>query len=658
MMPSSRLHSRDKPGPPASGGKSDGAELQIGRVLGKLLLTERLGAGAMGVVFRAFHQSLGIPVAVKILRAEEVEADPSLYEQLKSEARLLAQLNHPNVVRVWDFEDHPRHPYLVLDLIEGLSLAELIQQSGRLQLDRAADIILQAAEGLAAALAIGVIHRDVKPANILLTRTGIAKLADFGLAVVSNKGLLAQREGKPAPSAPAGTPAYMAPEQFYAPEAVDHRSDIYSLGATFYHAVTGRVPFEGRTVREVLRKQAQDSFVPPHEIVPGFPASVVQVLRRMMAKLQADRYQSYEELIAALADIHPSTPLPAPLDQGSAAEGEGKTVRSGGASNTLGGRESGGAPAAGLPGSDAGKNRSRSWCLNPAKLLREAIAAAKAGDRVLARSLLHRAAQLNPRSELVWLWLAGLVETPAEAVRCFEHVLAINPANDHALQALEPARLQAGIAAARAGDKEEARRYLRAVVEHNRDSELGWLWLAGVAETSEEALRHLERVLAVNPGNERALAGVAWHRSRLAAQEAGSDTDDYVAVEKALRPCALVVGADLPARERVAAALEELDYQVVRAAGAAEAIALCREHLPDLVLIDVRLPGADGYEVCKAIKADPITSDIPVVLSGADGDAAANETRGRVAGAAACVTGDRPPEELVQLVGRHRKRRN
>src|SRR5207245_21238 len=105
-----------------------------------------------------------------------------------------------------------------------------------------------------------VIHRDVKPANILLARNGTAKLADFGLAVVSNKGLFAQGEGQPSLHAPAGTPAYMAPEQFFAPETVDHRSDIYSLGATFYHAVTGRVPFEGRSVREVLLKQAHEQF--------------------------------------------------------------------------------------------------------------------------------------------------------------------------------------------------------------------------------------------------------------------------------------------------------------------------------------------------------------------------------------------------------------
>jgi serine/threonine protein kinase len=664
MMPSSRLHSRDKPdarpGPPPAGGKPDGSgELQIGRVLGKLLLTERLGAGAMGVVFRAFHQSLGIPVAVKVLRAEDLESDPSLYEQLKSEARLLAQLNHPNVVRVWDFEDHPRHPYLVLDLIEGLSLGELIQQSGRLQLHRAAEIILESVEGLEAALAIGVIHRDVKPANILLTRTGTAKLADFGLAVVSNKGLFAQGEGKPLPGAPAGTPAYMAPEQFFAPEAVDHRSDIYSLGATFYHAVTGRVPFEGRSVRDVLRKQAQLPLVPPHEIVPGLPPAVSQVLQRMMAKGQGDRYQTYEELIAALADVHTSTALPTPFTPAAPSDGGGKTVRSGGA-GTLSdqtSRAAGSGPATGSSGSDASRNRSRSWCLNPVKLVREAIAAAKAGDKVLARTLLHRAAQLNPRSEVVWLWLAGLVETPAEAVSCFEHVLAVNPANDHALQAIETARLQAGIAAAQAGDKFEARRHLRAAVKHNPDSELGWLWLAGVAETSEEALRHLERVLAINPQNERARGGVAWHRARLAAQETGSDTDDYVAVEEALRPCVLVIHDDPSACKRVAATLEGHGYQVVQAGGAAEGIALCREHLPDLVLLSVHLPGADGYQVCKAIKADPVTSDTPVVLFGGDGKTAENEARGRVAGAAAWVAKVSQPGELVQTVGRYCKRR-
>jgi tetratricopeptide (TPR) repeat protein len=544
MMPSTPLPSCDKPdsrplavATAAKPSRASG-ELQVGLALGKLLLTQRIGAGATGIVFRAFHQSLGIPVAVKVLRGEDVEADPSLYEQLKSEARLLAQLNHPNVVRVWDFEDHPRHPYLVLDLIEGLSLAELIQQSGRLQLDRAVEIILQAAEGLAAALAVGVIHRDVKPANILIARNGVAKLVDFGLAMVANKELLAHNNCLPATVAPAGTPAYMAPEQFFAPDTVDHRADIYSLGATFYHAVTGRVPFEGHSVREILLKQAHEQLAPPNEIVPGLPRAVGDLVNRMMAKSPRDRVQNYEELIAALAELHTAMTLLSPVP--ALAAGFSGHARTGGSSRltaTL-------APAAsaekatgsGGAGAEAGsRNRSRIVSLNPLKLLRDAIAAAKIGDKPLARGLLRRAIQLNPRSEVAWLWLAGLVESAAEAVACFEHVLAINPTNDHALQAIESARLQAGIAAARAGDKAQARQFLRAAIDHNTACELGWLWLAGVAETSEEALQHLERVLALNPKNERARKGIAWHRARLAAQEAVSDTVDYVAVQQVLQ---------------------------------------------------------------------------------------------------------------------------
>jgi twitching motility two-component system response regulator PilG len=131
-------------------------------------------------------------------------------------------------------------------------------------------------------------------------------------------------------------------------------------------------------------------------------------------------------------------------------------------------------------------------------------------------------------------------------VACFEHVLVINPGNDHALQALESARLQAGIAAARAADKEQARRYLEAAVRQNPACELGWLWLAGIAETSEEALRHLELVLAINPKNERALKGIAWHRTRLASQESVSDTVDYVAVQEVLHEAVGGDGRDRP----------------------------------------------------------------------------------------------------------------
>src|SRR5262249_10308670 len=135
---------------------------EVGQLLGKCLLTERIGQGSSGVVFRARHQTLNVSVAVKVLH---IAGESSIYCQLKSEARLLAQLNHPNIVRVWDFEDDPELPYLVLEYVEGQSLSDLIQRDGRLKPLRAIGIIGQIADGLAAAQRLGIVHRDVKPAN-------------------------------------------------------------------------------------------------------------------------------------------------------------------------------------------------------------------------------------------------------------------------------------------------------------------------------------------------------------------------------------------------------------------------------------------------------------------------------------------------------------
>src|SRR5262249_1578611 len=161
---------------------------------------------------------------------------------------------------------------------------------------------------------------------------------------------------------PAGTPAYMAPEQFFTPDAVDHRADIYSLGATLYHAVTGRVPFEGSSVREVLMKQAHEHLVPPHEIVPGLPRAVTELLNRMTAEGPGERFQNYEELTAAAAEVHTSTVLlsPAPLPAGPG--GNGKAA--GGSSRLLAkpaiaGGGTGTSAGTGASGAEAGpKNRS------------------------------------------------------------------------------------------------------------------------------------------------------------------------------------------------------------------------------------------------------------------------------------------------------------
>jgi ferredoxin/tRNA A-37 threonylcarbamoyl transferase component Bud32 len=314
-QPASRCEDKpqaSRPTPSHAGTKPAGhpnKRFAIGATLGKCMLLEKIGQGATGTVYRAMHKTLNIAVAVKVLQFDDSESDRHRYTKFQSEARLLAQLNHPNIVRVWDFEADPFAPYLVLEHIEGLSLDELIRQSGRLQVDRAVPIIEQVAQALAAAWQLGVVHRDVKPANILLARDGTAKLADLGLAlIVENEPNGSSKEAGPGL---AGTVAYMSPEQAARADSVDHRSDIYALGATFYHAITGRFPFSGRTRIELLYKHANEPARPPQEIVPDLPAAVSAVILRMLAKKPENRFQDYADLRAALLELQAIPERPA-----------------------------------------------------------------------------------------------------------------------------------------------------------------------------------------------------------------------------------------------------------------------------------------------------------------------------------------------------------
>lgn len=275
----------------------------VGDTLGKCLLTEFLGQGGCCEVYRALHQGLNIPVAVKILRRAQRTGDDQVLKRFHAEAQLLARLDHPNVVRVLDFEGAGSCPYLVLELVQGLSLQELILQSGRLQLERAVAIMLQTLDGLAAAWQLDVVHRDVKPGNILLTRDGTVKLADLGLAL-SLTGLLGAQELS---DDVIGTVIYMSPEQAMSSAQLDHRADIYSLGATFYHALTGQVPFQGKTCQAVLLQQLRENPVTPIELVPEIGAAASDLVLHMLAKDPNHRPQDAAELSDALLRLLPDT---------------------------------------------------------------------------------------------------------------------------------------------------------------------------------------------------------------------------------------------------------------------------------------------------------------------------------------------------------------
>lgn len=259
-------------------------------------ILELLGQGSMGTVYKARQIALDRFVAIKVLRAELAEQTRYL-ERLQREAKLTARLDHPHVVKGIDYGVAQGQPYFVMEFAEGNSLKQLLQQRGRFRESDAIEIAMQVAGALENAHRHGIVHRDVKPGNIVLSSDGLAKLTDLGLA---------RRPGDPTVThtgATMGTPQYISPEQARNPSAVDIRSDIYSLGATLYHLVTGSPPFAGESLADLLTKvlfeQAEAASSRESSVSSGFSL----VLRKMLAKDPARRYQTPGELLDDLRRV-------------------------------------------------------------------------------------------------------------------------------------------------------------------------------------------------------------------------------------------------------------------------------------------------------------------------------------------------------------------
>jgi serine/threonine protein kinase len=271
---------------------------EVGAMLGRYQLLAWQGVGSASHVFRSVHPAFDIPVAVKVVN-RDAHPDPAVpREHLRTEARLLARLNHPYVVRAWDFHDDAELPYLITEYVPGPTLAAVLRRQQRLTPRQALRVVAQTAEALAAIWRAGVVHRDVKPANLILCPDGTVKLLDLGLAAPLGQ-TMPPAAVLTSPASWAGTPAYLAPEQAQAGAPVDHRADIYSLGVTFYEAVTGRLPFAGTSSQVVLRHRAEEPPAPDH-LAPDVPPTVSALILRMMANEPAQRFDGTEDLRCAL----------------------------------------------------------------------------------------------------------------------------------------------------------------------------------------------------------------------------------------------------------------------------------------------------------------------------------------------------------------------
>jgi eukaryotic-like serine/threonine-protein kinase len=261
-------------------------------IAGRYELEEHVGSGGMSKVYRAHDRLLERTVALKILH-EQYSQDDEYVERFRREARAVAQLTHPNVVTVIDRGEHEGRQYIVFEYVDGENLKQLVEREGALPPKQVAELGLQIASALASAHARGVVHRDVKPQNVILTDEGRPKVTDFGIARSSDV------ESVTLTGTVMGTSEYIAPEQARG-EQVDFRSDVYSLGAILFELSTGEVPFRGENPVSVAMRHLHEPVPSVRERRPEVPARLDAAIRRAMAKDPAERFGSMDELIVEL----------------------------------------------------------------------------------------------------------------------------------------------------------------------------------------------------------------------------------------------------------------------------------------------------------------------------------------------------------------------
>ncbi len=277
----------------------DDTALAEGTQFGQYRIVGRLGAGAMGAVYKAVHTGLDKLVVLKVLHGRYAQS-PNIRQRFAREGRAAAAIRHPHVVDVTDVGEHQGTPYLIMELLDGESLGDLLERLGALSPDSAVDLMLPIIAGVDAAHAAGVVHRDLKPDNIFVTRdaTGAAhpKVLDFGISRV-----VAGDDGpRTGTTATLGTPAYMAPEQLASSRDADAKSDQYALGVILYECVTGSRAFDADNIYKILRLVGDGTFRRPREVQPEIPAELEAIVLRAMSRSPEARFSSLRAFTTAL----------------------------------------------------------------------------------------------------------------------------------------------------------------------------------------------------------------------------------------------------------------------------------------------------------------------------------------------------------------------
>jgi len=276
----------------------------VGRVLaGRFRIVRPLGFGGMGTVFEVEHELTRHRRALKLLHPQMAEM-PGVVERFLREASAAGRIGNAHIVETFDAGRlDTGEPYIVMELLQGRSLAEVLHEGGPLELSRACELLVQACDGIGAAHAAGIVHRDLKPENLFLAdpNESFVKILDFGISKFD--AALTGVEGLTLEGSPMGTPYYMSPEQLRGQKTVDARTDVYALGVVLYECLTARRPFEAESLPELIFRIVEGQWLAPSELRPGLPTATDEILRKAMALDPAERFASAKELARAVAGV-------------------------------------------------------------------------------------------------------------------------------------------------------------------------------------------------------------------------------------------------------------------------------------------------------------------------------------------------------------------